>query len=337
MTRWFQAGLLAGLFLIGCDTDDGAGGDTGTAGEDAAVGEDATSSEDINSADARHPEDTVQREDVPEVVDPKCAALVENWNAGFDVFGEHRSFVLELPEHVEEAGPWPVVFNWHGLGDSAANMHGLMKPYVDQHGFKFILVTPEDTDPLMGDGLDWMIVNADEHNKEARLFDEVLECIDQRWGVDWEHVHSIGFSAGAVCSDMLGVLRGEVLASVVAFSGIYFSNPANDIALTNWVDMTHDALYPQLIMHGGVQDTWGVPPFVEMKFNEAALNDRDWLNGRGHDIVFCEHALGHNIPMDFRGLQVAEFFKEHPRGAASPWMGGLPESFTKYCVPSPAQ
>lgn len=339
--------VLALISVLGPGCDSGSGGDPSGGVDTAPVGEDTTpvegdivaedtAAEDTAAEDTPVPEDTTPPEDTPKVVDPKCAALVENWNSGFDVFGEHRSFVLELPDGIDEGGPWPVVFNWHGFGDSAANMHGLFKGYVDQHGFKFILVTPEDTDPLMGDGLDWMIVNVDENNKEARLFDEVLECIDQRWGVDWDHVHSAGFSAGAVCSDMIGVLRGDVLASVVAFSGVYFSNPANDIAMTNWIDMAHDALYPQLIMHGGTPDTWGVPPFIEIHFNEAAVHDRDWLNARGHDVVFCEHTLGHTIPMDFGGLQAVEFFKNHPKGVASPWMGGLPANFTKYCTPSPA-
>jgi predicted esterase len=332
--------VVVGVAGFGCDS----GGDGGGGGEDTAIGgEDTMSVEDtvepagdaIPGADVLVPEDTAPPEDTPKVVDPKCAALVANWNSGFDVFGEHRSFVLELPEGIDDGGPWPVVFNWHGFGDSAANMHNLMKPYVNQHSFKFILVTPEDTDPLMGDGLDWMIVNVDENNKEARLFDELLECIDQRWGVDWDHVHSVGFSAGAVATDMIGVTRGDVLASVVSFSGVYFSNPENDIAMTNWMDMTHTNTYPQLVMHGGTPDTWGVPPFIEIKFNECAARDRTWLNARGHDVVFCEHTLGHTIPMDFGGLQAAEFFKDHPKGAASPYMAGLPDNFTKYCVPSP--
>ncbi|MBM4372373.1 MAG: hypothetical protein FJ098_12010 [Deltaproteobacteria bacterium] len=338
VTRWITMVALL-LAWTGCDGGSGGGGgpDTQEPAADSATEPDSSPPQDLVPAEDSPPAaDTPPPEDTPPVVDPKCAALVENWNPAFDVDGEDRSLILELPTGLEEGGPWPVVFNWHGFGDTAANMNNLLKAAVDDHGFKFILVTPEDTNPLMGDGLDWMIVNVAEGNKEARLFDEVLECLDQRWGVDWDHVHSVGFSAGAVCSDLIGTLRGDVLASSVSFSGVYFSNPANDIALTDWVEPTGMNPYAQLIMHGGTKDTWGVPPFIEIHFDQAAQNDRAWLNGRGHDVVFCAHSLGHTIPFDFSAsTRVAQFFRDHKRGSASPYMDALPAEFQKYCEPSP--
>ncbi len=41
-------------------------------------------------------------------------------------------------------GPFPVVFNWHGLGETAAEMDTLIAPHVNDLGFPSIGITPED-------------------------------------------------------------------------------------------------------------------------------------------------------------------------------------------------
>ncbi len=151
---------------------------------------------------------------------PACDTLVAGNNDGFMVDGEARSFVLSLPSNVDTAGPWPVVFNWHGLGDTAQNMSYLLSSHVDNVDFPFIAVTPEDTNhTVFSVNLDWDVFQVTAQNKEARLFDEVLACLHQRYGVDFNHVHSVGFSLGGIVTDMLGTIRGEQLASVVTFSG----------------------------------------------------------------------------------------------------------------------
>jgi predicted peptidase len=159
--------------------------------------------------------------------DPKCDLLVEGTVSGFLVDGEERTFVLSLPQGAETDGPWPVVFNWHGFGDTASNMSFLLSGLVDEEPMPFVLVTPEDTGMPLGVGVDWDVLTVTEDNKEARLFDEVLVCLDAQYGVDWERIHSVGFSAGAIATDVIGLLRGDVVASIATFSGWYFSNPDN--------------------------------------------------------------------------------------------------------------
>lgn len=133
---------------------------------------------------------------------------------------------------------------------------------------------------------------------DARLYDEVLKCLDQRFGVDYAHVHTTGFSAGAIMADMLGVVRGDQIAPIVSYSGGYLSNPANELPFTIiWPDPVLDNPYTQIIVHGGVTDNWGTgfidPP---ARFNEFAANDWPMLNAVGHDIVLCNHNKGHTIP-----------------------------------------
>ena len=70
-----------------------------------------------------------------------------------------RSFILTLPKNISSKKDWPVIFSWHGVGDSAQNFVNLLNSYVDNTTMPFILVTPEDANYSVQktppDGVDW--------------------------------------------------------------------------------------------------------------------------------------------------------------------------------------
>lgn len=170
-------------------------------------------------------------------------------------------------------------------------------------------------------------------NREARLFDEVLSCLDARYGVDEARVHTVGFSAGAVFSDLLAVMRGDVLASVVTFSGGYLSNPANDTGFNvTWPPTTSKNAYPQVILSGGQNDQWGMTGMM-IKFEAMGDADTTMLTAAGHDVIRCRHGKGHTVPATFDAPQVMAFLKAHPKGTVdSPYAAGLPADFPSYCT-----
>jgi predicted esterase len=269
-----------------------------------------------------------------------CDTLAAGLNTDFDVAGNARSFYLDLPSGVDEGGPWAIVFAWHGLGDTAGNFHNLFAGLVDNPDMPFILVTPEDTDfpltiPLAGSApFDWdTFAVADEGvgNLEVELFDAVLACLDERWGVDAEHVHTTGFSLGGVTSDMLATTRGEQLAAVATWSGGYWNNPDNvGLALgsvVSWPALAVANPYPQLLVHGGPSDEMDiVPNLYTMSFYEFALSDHAFLRDAGHGVVVCEHQGGHTAPGNVSPATVIEFFAAHPLGfGTSPWASEPPQ------------
>ena len=280
-----------------------------------------------------------------------CAALVSGLNSGFVIDGTPRDFYIDLPSDAEDGGPWPIVFNWHGLGDTAANFRQLVSGSVDDPGFRFIAVTPEDTDfeamvPILGSfPLDWdvfAVADGDvDDNLEIALYDRVLECVDQRWGVDFEHVHAMGFSLGGITTDLLATVRGEELASVATWSGGYWSNPDNiDMLLgmvVSWPVYDVDNAYPQLIFHGGATDTFDVVPmFYSLSFHDFATNDTAFLTERGHDLVVCDHGSGHTVPQSAGPEHVFAFFAAHPLGVTETWADALPGSLPQFCAAAPA-
>jgi len=304
-------------------TDKGTQTDHGTT--DNGIGSDVSVT-DIPGVDANAP-------------DPKCQKLAEGTVRDFDVDGTPRTFILNLPKGVDTGGPWPVIFNWHGYQDTASNMSGLLYYRVNGKAYPFIQVTPEDLDAVPKEGLNWymLTVTDPDKDKDVRLFDEVLKCLETRWNIDQDRIHSVGFSAGSIMTDLLGVVRGDKLASIATYSGAYFSDEANVTALgsmsswVSWPPMTTKNTYTQLMVNGGPQDNY----MNVIKFNVSGANDTKWLSDMGHDVIHCQHTLGHTIPPEFNdgGFKLIEFFAAHPRNnGPSPWAKGIPKDYPAYCT-----
>lgn len=274
-----------------------------------------------------------------------CDTLVPGENTGFMVNGTPRMFFLDLPSGAmpDGSGNWPVVFNWHGLGGNAPNMRTLIQGSVDNETMPFIGVTPEDTNfvleiPFVGPQMmDWDVFMVDPNNNlEIALFDAVLTCLEERYGTDEDHIHSMGFSLGGIVTDMLGVARGDVLASTATYSGGYLNNPANTMGLismvVSWPDFVGTRTYPQLLLHGGPTDNVGAS-VVTIQFDDFANNDAAMLGNRGHDVVLCNHNMGHTTAAPGMGTaQFVQFFADHDRSVTdSPYAtSGLP-GFAPYC------
>jgi dienelactone hydrolase len=355
-------GLLLGLALItGCSDDGFAGGAASASSTDASTGPVSTgpaSTTPASTGPASTGQSTTEALDDTGPLDEStggtegetdpgplldCSILAEGTVSGFVVDGMERELILNLPAGVEDGGPWPVVFNWHGLGDDAAGMSALVAPHVDNAIMPFIAVTPEDTDymldvPIPGlPPMDWEVFAVDPtNNRELALFDAVLACIDERWGVDPEHVHSMGFSLGGILTDMLASNRSDVIAAVATYSGGYWNNPANvDAFLANavmWPEYMVDEGYPQLLLHGGPTDLVDMV-LVQLHFDAYAEADSTFLGERGHDTIVCNHGLGHTAPPpEMQADRLIEFFADHPYGTVdSPYVDGLPDDFADYC------
>ncbi len=332
---------LLSLVPLACTDDDGGIDDNSTSAEETGDGDGEPGDGDGEPGDGDGEPGDGDGEP------SSCDALVDGLNENFDVDGVARSFYLDLPADVDAGGPWPVLFSWHGLGDTAGNFRNLFAGAVDGPQMSFILVTPEDTNhpitiPLAGTApFDWdtfMVADDGVGNKEVALFDAVLECLDQRWGVDANHVHSAGFSLGAVTTDMLSTVRGEQLASVATWSGGYWSNPANvGVPLNSvamWPEYDVQNPYPQLLIHGGPTDEFVViQNLYSMSFYGFALADTDFLGMRGHPLVVCDHGSGHTAPASVSPATVLSFFADHPLGVGtSPWVAAPPNSGLEDCT-----
>ncbi|MBI4955911.1 MAG: hypothetical protein HY908_28080 [Myxococcales bacterium] len=215
------------------------------------------------------------------------------------------------------AGDGPLVFFWHGAGgspDEAPYVLGddALAAILDLGG---AVVAPYH-DPDAGD-LPWYLALGGQFDQDLRVADEVLACARATRGVDLRHVHSVGFSAGAMHTEQFAARRSGYLASVVAYSGAQIGVPPIQDPRNR---------YPALLFVGGPSDVVGV------SFAAATASYRQWLAAEGHFSVLCDHGLGHTVPSDGRA-GAWRFLADHPFGASpEPYAGGLPAAFPSYCA-----
>jgi len=277
------------------------------------------------------PDDNEESPIDPNTVPEHCKPLQQGMNNNFLVNGVARSFYLDIPKTINSGTNWPVIFAWHGLGDSAENFRGLISYYVDG-SYPYIAVTPVSRAMMVPNGVEWNNLKTDEFNDEVALFDQVLFCLEAKYGTDEDRIHTSGFSAGSIMSDLLGTIRGDRIASIFTYSGAYFANEANvnDLSFlakpfVSWPDPVQSS-YTQVLVHGSeAEDLYGFGT-IEINFYKTANNDQPWLNGNGHDTVICNHNQGHTNAGP-NALAMIDFFKNHPRNTVSPWRDGLPAAF----------
>lgn len=336
------------IFVVSC------GDDTKSEKSDDEIVTDTedVADDDIVSEDTDVSDEAVTEEEpeVDEVTDDEapvttCADVAEGMNTKF-IAGEgdsalERDFIIRFPESLDSQEEWPVVFLFHGYGDSASNFESLLAAEVDNSTMPFILVVPEARADLFTfgvppTGLDWDMIILEDGSAEVDLFDSVLECIDTRWGVDDQHVHLSGFSAGSITADSIALMRPEKIASIATYSGAYFSNPDNRADLGtimgmnvgdffSWPDFAEEHnKYTQVLISGAEgKDIWSTSGFT-IEFDHMATFDANYLTSMGHNVIRCNHGGSHTV----KGLtrkDIVQFFSDHPFGTeVSPYKDGLP-------------
>lgn len=277
-----------------------------------------------------------------------CADVAEGMNkkfmAGSGESALERDFIVRFPQNVDSKEGWPVVFLFHGYGDTADNFETLLASEVDNSTMPFILIVPEARADIFSfgvppKGLDWDMIILEDGSAEVDLFDAVLECVDSRWGVDDTHIHLAGFSAGAITSDSIALMRSDKVASIATYSGAYFSNPQNREDLGQvmgmsvgdfftWPDFEEEHnKYTQVLISGAEgKDTWSASGFT-IEFKHMSDFDANYLTALGHNVILCDHEGTHKVA-GLTQQNIIDFFFDHPFGTEmSPYKDSLPEGW----------
>jgi predicted esterase len=248
-------------------------------------------------------------------IDPSdCPAFDEGFNGAFPSADLARELYVYTPTDADTAGPWPVVFAYHGLGGSAdwvtvGGDNDLITP-IDSRGY--ILVSPESQ--AIG-GTEWQQGTTDD-NEDLVFFDDILTCLDAQYGIDDSQIYVTGMSAGGLYTSYLGVVRDDAIAAAAPLSGGF-------IAPYVMPDNTR----PYLVTWGGTDDF-----AFEQDFDTLAMNMMADLAAGGHFYASCDHGMGHVWPMVMTE-PVLDFLFAHPRGTdPSPYATALPGTFPAFCT-----
>ena len=284
---------LAMALLIGCGgSDDGE--NTDTAGADLG--------------------DVFKGAPLAELSDGDCPKLENPGERTFSSNGIEREVIVRFP--ADKPANMPVLFYWHGLGDSAGNIDRALaaQDLADEH--QAVIVIPNSTDPFM---ITWDFMS--NGGDDVVLFDDMRTCLSQELDVDLNRISTAGFSFGALWSTFLALERADTLSAVVSMSG------GTDVGL-GMPYITPATQVPVLVMWGGETDNFDMSVvFVDFEANSADFSRG--LQSDGHFVVECNHGLGHNVPSEFMDIMVP-FALDHTYDEPSPFAGGL-GSFPSYC------
>lgn len=132
------------------------------------------------------------------------------------VDGETRSYRIVVPQAAST--PTPIVFAFHGIGDSPESMaaYSQLDRLAADNGF--ILVYPAAQNAM------WSTTNVDpaslDANPDVRFFDELLSHLASDYEIDSDRVYLAGMSNGASFVQLLAVARPNQIAGLVAHSGL---------------------------------------------------------------------------------------------------------------------
>lgn len=280
-------------------------------------------------------------------------ALTDGLNRAIAINGgDTRNVTLEFPR-VDPGTKMPVIFAWHGMGDNVGNFKAAMNLGAGSGNFPFILVLPESTGMSFADpnnqGVDWdnLESTTGDDNKEIALVESVLGCLMAYDEIAWDQVYSLGFSAGALTSNMLHSRMPQVFAATIGMSGAWF----NDQAQIDLIDPSGrgaafgieanpvwDPLFPEdggsvLLSHGGAQDNYAMLGIEVINFENAHQESISHMAVNNRTLVDCAHSTGHRPHPQLGLTAYLDFLSAHRLGETSPFASdGLPSSLSGACT-----
>ncbi|HEX4478019.1 MAG TPA: hypothetical protein VH142_23185, partial [Polyangiaceae bacterium] len=150
------------------------------------------------------------------------------------------------------------------------------------------------------------------------VLDTIVSCAIAQANIDVTHIHTLGWSAGALHTTHVAQARSNYIASFISYSGgLYLlpsmdQNPANKVA--------------------GIL-TYGDPGSddVILDFNAQSLAWYKQFQPEGWYSMMCHHPGGHEIDPEVAPHSL-EFFKAHPfEVSPEPYATTIPSDFPSYC------
>jgi len=151
----------------------------------------------------------------PEVSGPPPLGPAGQFSLGMNVDGVNRTYQLFVPQSALQAmaaGPVPMLFAYHGAGDSAANFIAATELTGAASSNAFVLAA--------GDGYNagWFVQyeegwpgtdgNESSLQNDAEMTLRILDEVGEEYWIDTKRVYAVGHSRGAGLAGLLAMLSG---------------------------------------------------------------------------------------------------------------------------------
>ncbi|HEY1067567.1 MAG TPA: PHB depolymerase family esterase [Pirellulales bacterium] len=209
------------------------------------------------------------------------------------VNGVERAYRLVVPKSLDLNKPAPLVFAYHGLGDSKDWMpwHSKLSKLADEKGF--ILVYPNARYRF------WPLLPQIAQD-DLKFFDAMYDAITKQYNIDLNRVHVVGMSNGGYFSHLLASERNGKIASIVCHSGGLgqYTFQAIDVAQK----------YSVLVIHGAVDTVVNVT---------EGRRVRDFYTKWGHPVEYIEIPGWNHYWAAKKNDAIWDFLQKHPLAPAA--------------------
>ncbi len=144
---------------------------------------------------------------------------------------QNRSYLIYIPESYSASRAAPVLFNFHGNGDTADNHFDVvnMRPLADTEGL--ILVYPQGS-ILDGEGTHWNPLLDSELNKsdtdDLGFVTSMIDTLAEQLNIDDQRIYATGYSNGAGMVYGLACYLSDRIAAIAPVSGsMYIESRSN--------------------------------------------------------------------------------------------------------------
>jgi polyhydroxybutyrate depolymerase len=205
------------------------------------------------------------------------------------VGNQTREFRLVVPAKVDGAIAVPVVFVFHGLGDSKENIarYSGMESLASKK--TFIAVFPDAIDKK------WNL-NPMGENEDFKYFDALFDHVSSRYNIDLRRVYLTGMSMGGYFSNVLASERSEKIAAIAPHSG--------GLGFLAVRGVRAKRKYPVMIIHGDQDNV--------VKVDEGRKS-KDVYAKEGHPVEYVEIAGLGNVWAVKENIseKIWKFFSDH--------------------------
>ena len=313
MRSWLRLALASAIPAVaacgstGGDTavDPDAGGKrpVGATGDDTLSGPDATVPDDSSDAGTGGGDSGdlldgggISSEAAPAIVCPTAALDAGDSTNTLVLDGGGRTYNVHIPAGLDLTRPAPLVFAFHGGGQTITQFEGFAHIIPKSDAAGFILVEPEGTIALPGltpGTLDvWNAGNCCElaaqintNVDDVSFVRAMIDTITQQVCVDPKRIFATGFSNGGMLSHRLACELSDKIAAIAAVSGgignvdldvmppetLFQCNPSRQVPVMH-IHGTQDACYP---FDGGFG------PLSLATFISAPTTVEGWLTRNG--------------------------------------------------------
>jgi predicted esterase len=161
------------------------------------------------------------------------------------------------------------------------------------------------------------------YSEDDAVIDQVVACSLAQANIDTRRIHAMGFSAGAMHSLHLALVRSDYIASVVSYSGGRL-----DISAEPAQDPSNRV--PVLLSYGRVGLDNGIVDFpaLSLQWYEA-------FKAKGWYTMLCDHQGGHTIPADLAEQSIRFLLDHSYKFEPEMYAAGVPDPFPDYCANTP--